>query len=406
MILYIDCIGGAAGDMLLAALIDAGADIACVREALAATGVEGLDLELTRVARHGVGAAHVDVVAPHEHVHRSWRDVREIVEAAGLADGPRARALDAFARLARAEGLIHGLPPDDVHFHEVGSLDAIGDIVGVCVAAASLGADEIVCSPLPTSRGFVRAAHGRLPLPAPATLEILREAGAPLVPHESGAELVTPTGAALVAALATRFGPFPAMVPRQVGYGAGTRDPEDVPNLLRVVLGGASGAPHEHGNPIYLIEANIDDLSPEMVPDAAAAATSAGAVDVWTVPAQMKKGRPGIVMSALARPHERDAVAESLLRHTSTLGVRIAQFDRWELERDFVTVAVSGGDVRVKRGWLDGELVNLAPEHDDCLAAAARIGRPVQAIWASALAEASALADASEEGAHGHRHDR
>ena len=333
-------------------------------------------------------------------MHRSWRDVREIVEAAGLADGPRERALDAFGRLARAEGLIHGVPPDEVHFHEVGSLDAIGDIIGVCVAAASLGADEIVCSPLPTSRGFVRAAHGRLPLPAPATLEILREAGAPLVPLEAGAELVTPTGAALVAALATRFGPFPAMVPRQIGYGAGTRDPEDVPNLVRVVLGETSSAPHEHAKPIYLIEANIDDLSPELVPDAAAAATSAGAVDVWTVPAQMKKGRPGIVMSALARPPERDAVAESLLRHTSTLGVRIAQFDRWELERDFITVAVSGGDVRVKRGWLDGELVNLAPEHDDCLAAAERIGRPVQAVWASALAAAN------EEGAHGHRHDQ
>jgi uncharacterized protein (TIGR00299 family) protein len=399
VILYIDCVGGAAGDMLLAALLDAGADAASVREALAATGVEGLDLELTRVERHGIGATHIDVVAPHEHVHRSWRDVREIIASAGLADGPRARALDAFGRLARAEGLIHGVTADDVHFHEVGSLDAIGDIVGVCVAADSLGADEIVCSPLPTSRGFVRAAHGRLPLPAPATLEILREAGAPLVPLEAGAELVTPTGAALVAALAARFGPFPAMVPRQIGYGAGTRDPEDVPNLVRVVLGEASSALHEHAKPIYLIEANIDDLSPELVPDAAAAATSAGAVDVWTVPAQMKKGRPGIVMSALARPLERDAVAESLLRHTSTLGVRIAQFDRWELERDFITVRVSGGNVRVKRGWLDGELVNLAPEHDDCLAAAARTGSPVQAVWASALAKAS------EEGAHGHRHD-
>ena len=400
MILYIDCVGGAAGDMLLAALLDAGADVASVREALAATGVEGLDLELTRVERHGIGATHVDVVAPHEHVHRSWRDVREIIAAAGLADGPRERALDAFGRLARAEGLIHGLPADEVHFHEVGSLDAIGDIIGVCVAAASLGADEIICSPLPTSRGFVRAAHGHLPLPAPATLEILREAGAPLVALELGAELVTPTGAALVAALAARFGPFPAMVPRQIGYGAGTRDPEDVPNLVRVVLGEPSGAPYEHAKPIYLIEANIDDLSPELVPDAAAAATSAGAVDVWTVPAQMKKGRPGIVMSALARPPERDAVAASLLRHTSTLGVRIAQFDRWELERDFITVAVAGGDVRVKRGWLDGELVNLAPEHDDCLAAAERSGRPVQAVWASALAAAN------EEGAHGHRHDQ
>jgi uncharacterized protein (TIGR00299 family) protein len=400
VILYIDCIGGAAGDMLLAALLDAGADEQAVRDALAATGVAGLDLALTRVERHGIGAAHVDVVSQREHVHRSWRDVREIVEAAGLAAWPRERALDAFARLARAEGMIHGLSPDDVHFHEVGSLDAIGDVVGVCVAAASLGADEIACSPLPASRGFVRAAHGRLPLPAPATLEILREAGAPVVPLEAAAELVTPTGAALVAALATRFGPFPPMVPRRIGYGAGTRDPEELPNLVRVVLGETAPSAFERSKPIFLIEANIDDLSPELVPDAAEAATSAGAVDVWTVPAQMKKGRPGIVLSALARPLERDAVAESLLRHTSTLGVRIAQFDRYELERDWVTVALSGGDVRVKRGWLDGELVNLAPEHDDCVAAAERMGRPVQAVWASALAAAT------EEGAHGHRHDQ
>jgi hypothetical protein len=399
VILYIDCIGGAAGDMLLAALLDAGADADAVRGALAATGVSGLDLQRTRVERHGVGASHVEIVAAPEHAHRTWRDVREIIEASGLDDWPRERALDAFSRLARAEGLIHGVPPDEVHFHEVGSLDAIGDVIGVCVAAASLRPDEIVCSPLPTSRGFVRAAHGRLPLPAPATLEILREAGAPLVPLEAGTELVTPTGAALIASLAARFGPFPPMVPRAIGYGAGTRDPEELPNLVRVVLGETPAAPVARARPIYLIEANIDDLSPELVPDAAAAATTAGAVDVWTVPALMKKGRPGIVMSALARDTERDAVAESLLRHTSTLGVRIAPFDRYELERDWVTVAVSGGDVRVKRGWIGGELVNLAPEHDDCLAAAERIGRPVQSVWASALAAAS------DGGADGDRHD-
>jgi uncharacterized protein (TIGR00299 family) protein len=234
----------------------------------------------------------------------------------------------------------------------------------------------------------VRAAHGRLPLPAPATLEILREAGAPLVPLEVGVELVTPTGAALVAALATTFGAYPAMVARQIGYGAGTRDPVDVPNLVRVVVGDAPVASLDPASPVYLIEANLDDLSPELVPDAASAATAAGALDVWTVSAQMKKGRPGFVMCALARPPDREAVAESLLRHTSTLGVRIARYDRYELERDWVTVDVAGGTVRVKRGWLGGEVVNLAPEHDDCAALAARIGRPVQTVWASALAAA------------------
>jgi pyridinium-3,5-bisthiocarboxylic acid mononucleotide nickel chelatase len=398
VILYIDCVGGVAGDMLLGALLDAGADVGEVRQALAATGIDGLDLELERVERHGISATHVDVVAPPEHVHRTWREVREIVESASLSAWAEARALDAFRRLAMAEGLIHRVPPEEVQFHEVGSLDAIGDVIGVCVAAASLGADEIACSPLPTSRGFVRAAHGHLPLPAPATLEILREAGAPLVPLEVGVELVTPTGAALVAALATTFGPYPTMVPMQIGYGAGTRDPVEVPNLLRVVLGDAPVPSLGRTSPVYLIEANLDDLSPELVPDAAAAATSAGALDVWTVPAQMKKGRPGFVLCALARPPEREAVAASLLRHTSTLGVRIARYDRHELERDWITVEVAGGPVRVKRGWLDGEVVNLAPEHDDCAALAARIGRPVQTVWASALA----AADRGE--GHGHDH--
>jgi uncharacterized protein (TIGR00299 family) protein len=393
VILYIDCVGGVAGDMLLAGLLDAGADVDAVRAALAATGVEGLELHLERVERHGISAAHVDIVAPHEHVHRTWRDVREIVEMAALPAWVEERALDAFRRLAFAEGLIHRLPPDEVHFHEVGSLDAIGDVIGVCAAAASLGADEIACSALPTSRGFVGAAHGRLPLPAPATLEILREAGAPLVPLEVGLELVTPTGAALVAALATSFGPYPPMVPRQVGYGAGTRDSAEVPNLVRIVLGEPSVSTFERSSPVYLIEANLDDLSPELVPDAAAAATGAGALDVWTTPAQMKKGRPGLVLSALARPLDRDAVAGSLLRHTSTLGVRIARYDRYELERDWVTVEVAGGAVRVKRGWLDGEVVHLAPEHDDCAALAAQIGRPVQTVWASALAAATREAE-------------
>jgi uncharacterized protein (TIGR00299 family) protein len=388
VILYIDCVGGVAGDMLLGALLDAGADGEEVRRALSATGIDGLELRLERVERHGIAATQVDVVAPSEHVHRTWREVRAIVESASLPAWAEARALDAFRRLATAEGLIHHMPPEDVQFHEVGSLDAIGDVIGACVAAASLGADEITCSPLPTSRGFVRAAHGHLPLPAPATLEILREAGAPLVPLEVGAELVTPTGAALVAALATTFGPYPAMVPRQIGYGAGTRDPVDVPNLVRVVLGDAPVPSLERTSPVYLIEANLDDLLPELVPDAAAAATAAGALDVWTVPAQMKKGRPGFVLCALARPNDREAVAGSLLRHTSTLGVRIARYDRYELERDWVTVEVAGGAVRVKRGWLGGEVVNLAPEHDDCAALAARIGRPVQTVWASALAAA------------------
>jgi hypothetical protein len=178
------------------------------------------------------------------------------------------------------------------------------------------------------------------------------------------------------------------MVPQRIGYGAGTRDPATHPNVVRVVAGEPLAASLGPASPVCLIEANLDDLLPELVPDAAAAATAAGALDVWTVPAQMKKGRPGFVLSALARPERQAAVASSLLRHTSTLGVRVVRYERHELERDWITVAVGGGEVRVKRGWLAGELVNLSPEHDDCAALAARLGRPVQAVWASALAAA------------------
>jgi uncharacterized protein (TIGR00299 family) protein len=402
VILYVDCVAGVAGDMLLAALLDAGADEQAVREGLGRLGVDGLDLRVTRAERHGISGARIEVLAPHEHVHRTWGDVRALIDSAALPAGAAARAHDAFRRLAVAEARVHATEPELVHFHEVGAVDAIADICGACLALETLGVDDVVCSPLPVGRGFVRAAHGRLPLPAPATLEILRDAGAPLEPLELRAELVTPTGAALVAALASRFGPFPALTPRAIGYGAGTRDLEEVPNVVRVVLGEpVAGAA---AGDVLLVETNLDDLSPELVPDAAAAATAAGALDVWTTAAQMKKGRPGVVLSALARPADAEAVAGALLRHTSALGVRLAPYARRELDRDWVTVD-AGGAVRVKRGWLDGELVNVAPEHDDCAAVARSTGRPVKEVWARALTAAGALGHDHHPEGHGHGHD-
>ena len=284
-----------------------------------------------------------------------------------------------------AEGAVHGIDPERVHFHEVGAVDAIGEVCGVALALEALGIERVVCSPLPVGRGFVEAAHGRLPLPAPATLELLR--GAPLVGVELGVELVTPTGAALVAALAEAFGPLPAMTLESVGYGAGTRELPDRPNVVRVLVGVAAPAPAGAGR-VSLIEANLDDLLPELAPDAAAACFAAGALDVWTSPAQMKRGRPGFVLSALARPGEERAVARAMLRETSTLGVRIARLDRVELERESRTVEVAGEPVRVKVGRLEGRVVNLAPEHADCERAARITGAPVKTVWARALAAA------------------
>jgi uncharacterized protein (TIGR00299 family) protein len=380
-LLYVDAIAGVAGDMLLGALIDAGASEERVRAGLEPLGV---DIVVTRTERHGIGAARIEVVAAHEHAHRDWAAVRELIDAAGLPTRAHARAHDAFGRLAEAEGAVHGVPADTVHFHEVGAIDAIADVCGVALALEDLGVEDVACSPLPAPRGFVTAAHGRLPLPAPATLELL--AGAPLHGVELDVELVTPTGAALVAALATAYGPLPAMTLHATGYGAGSRDLPERPNLVRVMVGVTADAPARR--PAVLLACNLDDLSPELVPDAAQACTDAGALDVWVAPVQMKKGRPGMVLSAVARPDREAAVAEAMLRSTSTLGVRTSALHRYELDRELRTVTVDGRPVAVKLGRLHGEVVNVAPEHDDVARAAAALGRPVKAVWGAALAAA------------------
>ena len=382
-VVYIDAIGGAAGDMLLAALLDAGAPLEAVQAAIGSL-VEGIRVEVGTVERHAIGARTVAIVGPDEgHVHRTWRDVRELLDRAALAPRARARAHRAFALLAEAEGRVHGMDPEDVHFHEVGAIDAIGDVVGVCAALEALGAERVEASPLPLGRGITTAAHGRIPLPAPAVLEILR--GAPIAPSPVHGETVTPTGAALVAAVAAAWGGVPALRLGATGYGAGHRDDAEVPNLVRVLVGAPVAAA---GAPIAVVEATIDDLNPELVPDALDDARAAGALDVWTAPVVMKHGRHGTTITAIARPADRDAVATALLRSTSSLGVRITEGRRLELDRDFLTVAVRGHDVRVKRGLLDGAVVNVAPEHRDCAAAARALGVPVKEIWASALAAA------------------
>ena len=375
MILYVDCIGGVAGDMLLGALLDAGATV----------DLSAFDLQVERgtADRHGITTVTTTVTGAAEQPHRDWGTIRTLIAAAGLPERVEARAQEAFKRLAIAEGRIHGIEPERVHFHEVGAIDAIGEIVGVALALESLGIDKVLCSPLPMGRGFVKAAHGNLPLPAPATLELLK--GAPIHGVELEMELVTPTGAALVAALAEGYGPLPRMTLHSTGYGAGTRDLEPFPNVVRAIIGteATTGA-------ITLIEANLDDFLPELAPDAAAACFAAGAVDVWTTPAQMKHGRPAFVFSALARPADERAVIDAVLRETSTLGVRVAHLDRVELERDFLTVEIAGEPVRIKVGRRDGKVVNLAPEHADCERAARITGDPVKVIWARALSEAHA----------------
>lgn len=382
--LYVDCVAGVAGDMLLGALLDAGADAERVRSGLGGLGIEGLELRLERAERHAIAATRARVVAAPGQPERTWASARELIDGAGLPARAHARAQEALARLARAEGRVHGVPPEQVHLHEAGAVDALAEVCGVALALEELDVERVVCSPLPMPRGFVVAAHGRLPLPAPGALELLK--GAPLYGVEVDVELVTPTGAALVSSLAERYGPLPPMRLVDVGAGAGARDIDSIPNIVRVLLGEPLGAGGEGA--VSLIETNLDDLVPELVPDAAESCFAAGALDVWATPAQMKKGRPGVVLSALARPADEHAVADALLRGTGTLGVRIGQLRRLELERDWHTVEVAGEQVRVKVGRRAGERISLAPEHDDCAAVAGRTGRTVRAVWAAALAAA------------------
>jgi uncharacterized protein (TIGR00299 family) protein len=385
-LLYIDCIAGAAGDMLLAALLDAGASQERVNAGLKTIPGSPIEVTVSRTSRHEIGAAHVEVVAPPQGDHRTWKDVRDLLDGTDLPARARSRAHEAFRRLAEAEARVHGTEPDEVRFHEVGALDAIADICGVALALEDLSVDRVVASPVPMPRGLAEGSHGRMPLPPPATFELLKGTGAALYGVEVDVELVTPTGAALLATLTDDFGLLPEMRLDAIGYGAGTREIEEIPNVVRVVVGEPAAAPSY--TTVSLIETNLDDLSPELVPDAADACFAAGALDVWATPVQMKKGRPGIVLSALARPAEERRVAEALLRETSTLGLRITQLRRWELDRDERTVEVEGERVRVKVGRLDGEVLNVAPEHDDCVAVATRTGLSVKSVWAAAFAAA------------------
>jgi len=387
-LLYIDVIGGVAGDMLLGALLDAGASLEQVRAGLRGLGVDGLDLAAQLSERHGLAATSVRVVAPEEHVERDWTAVSRLLDGAGLPARAHARAQEAFRRLAHAEGRVHRVAPDQVHFHEVGAVDALADVCGVVLALEALGIEKVSCSPLPAARGLISAAHGVLPLPAPATLELLR--GVPLYGVELETELVTPTGAALVTALAEdRFGPLPPLVLESIGYGAGTHLLPDRPNVVRVLIGAqVADGPLGARRPAVLVECTLDDLSGELVAAAVAACVAAGALDAWVTPVQMKKGRPGVVLTAVVRPERETAVAETMLRHTSTLGVRLLPIQRWELDRERHVVLVDEQPVGVKVGRLGGELINLAPEHEDVARAAEALGRPAKAVWAQAWAAA------------------
>jgi uncharacterized protein (TIGR00299 family) protein len=381
-VLYFDCFSGAAGDMILGALLDAGVPAEVVREQLDALELPQWHLRVEEVRRAGIRATKVNVVASTDR-RRPYRDIVSTIEAARLSEAVAARALATFEVLARAEARVHGLELDDVHFHEVGSLDSIIDVVGVAAALEHLAPDRIVTSALPVGTGTVRGSHGILPVPPPAVVEVIRSTGV-IIEQRGHGELVTPTGAALLAANSDSFGPLPAMTVHATGYGAGTRDME-MPNVLRVFVGEAR--PTEVGGAV-VIDCNIDDMTPELLPYVIGRLLEAGAQDAWVTPVVMKKGRPGFTLSVLARPPALDVLTRVVFEETSALGLRVSKVDKVALEREWFDVEVEGALVRVKVGRLGSRVVSAAPEYDDAEAAAHATGLPLKEIYERARAEA------------------
>ena len=419
---YFDCPAGAAGDMILGALVDAGADWAALRSGLATLPLGGYSLERREVLKGAFRATKVEVHvhdhehaggggahqhdAPHGHHHhpqRRLRDVAAIIEGSALSPAVKGSALRIFGRLAEAEGRAHGLPADEVHFHDVGAVDAIVDVTGACLGLEMLGAERVHCSALPVGGGWVNGPHGRIPVPAPGTAELLR--GFPVVDNGIARELVTPTGAAILTTLAVSAGVLPAMTVRSVGYGAGTMELA-VPNVVRLVLGDTAGdlaAPGEAaagapgGGPvretIHQVEATIDDLQPQLYEPLLERLLEAGALDAYLVPVIMKRSRPGIVVTALCEPARTAEVTRVLFAESTTIGARWTPFQRDRLPRETRVLATRYGEVPFKVSRLDGRAVTATPEFEVVRRLARAAGVPVREVLDAARAEGRQLLD-------------
>jgi uncharacterized protein (TIGR00299 family) protein len=413
-ILYFDCFNGASGDMVLGALLDAGLPLDDLKRALGSLALEGADVSTKRVLRSGVSATkfivqehgedahharehdhnhghdheHDDAhthqhalaaVAPH-HPHRSLAEINALIERSALSPAAQNRAKELFHKLGEAEAAIHQIPIDKIHLHEVGALDSIIDIVGAVFALEWFHADRIVSSPLNVGGGMVNSAHGHFPVPAPATVRLLT--GAPVYSSGVQSELVTPTGALLVTSYASSFGPVPAMTIERVGYGAGDRDLPTTPNVLRVLVGDSTDRPHTER--ILVMQSEIDDMNPQLFGLVMERLYAAGALDVFFASVQMKKNRPGTLLTVLSRPEQREELAAIVFRETTTIGVRYHEVMRERLEREMVDVTTPLGTVRFKVARLGDTIVNAAPEFEDCLKIAADRRVPVKDVQGAA----------------------
>ena len=366
---YLDCSSGISGDMLLAALLDAGLDARRLLAELKKMRLGFYEFKLTRAVRGTLVGARVDIRVPGRQPHRKLADIEELIGKTELAETVKEKALRIFRRLAEVEGKLHNQPPGEIHFHEVGAVDAIIDIVGACVGLELLELSELICSPLNVGGGRVEAEHGSLPVPAPATAELLKDI--PIYSSGVEGELVTPTGAAIVSTLASSFGPLPPMKVERIGYGAGEKDFPKFANVARLFVGesvevvrpqpGAAG-----DEVVSVIEANLDDMSPQLYGYFVEQALASGALDVTCSAIQMKKNRPGFLVTILSTPEASDALAQLLFEQTTTIGLRIHEARRKVLERELVSVETRFGAVRVKVAKREGKVVNVAPEYEDC----------------------------------------
>ena len=386
-IAYFDCFSGISGDMVLGALVDAGADLRAIEAELRKLGLEGWTISAEKVKRGAIFATHVKVQTSEEHHHRGLSIILGRIGKAGLAPRAAERARRVFTRLAEAEARVHNVPVEEVHFHEVGAVDSIVDIVGAAIGFELLGIDEFACSALDVGAGQVKTAHGLLPVPAPATAELLR--GAPMYTSGIARELVTPTGAAIATTLSTRYAQIPEMTLQAVGYGAGSANLTEKANVLRILIGeNATSEAGEHWDaPVSVIETNLDDMSPQIYGYFVERALAAGALDVFSTAVQMKKNRPGVLLTILCDAAHTARLIDLVFRETTTIGVRTYDVRRKVLDRELVPVATPFGEVRMKISRMNGSVLNATPEYEDCQRLAVEKGIPLKQVIAAASFE-------------------
>jgi len=386
-VLYFDCFAGASGDMILGALVDAGLPLDNLKSELAKLGLSGYTISATKVVKHGITGTKISIETEEQHIHRHLKHIEQIIGGSNLSEDIKDTSIRVFENLAAAEARIHNTGVEKIHFHEVGALDAIVDIVGSLIGMKLLGVDAVYSSKIPIGTGFVECEHGNIPVPAPATLELLK--GVPLVSTGIEAELTTPTGAAILTTVSQQFGTMPQMRLEKIGYGAGSRDLE-IPNLLRLLIGEPCASGYECDQ-VELIESNIDDMNPEFFDHVFDRLLDSGALDVYITPVSMKKNRPGVVLGVLAPPDKRDSILSTIFDETTTFGVRIQPVERRKLAREERSVKTRFGYMKVKIGKHAGKVKIVAPEYEDCKKVAAMEGLPLKDVYDEVKAVAQDL---------------